>query len=68
MRTVIAVILVLASGPLLGFAMLWFGCSATSILGSFCGHNALLTFVLLVVLGWVATTALLVALSGRKAS
>ena len=68
MGTAVAVILVVASGPLLSFATLWLGCSATTILGSFCGHNGLFTVVVLMVLGWVATAALLAALSGRKPS
>ena len=68
MGTAIAVILVVASGPLLGFATLWLGCSATSILGGLCGHNGLFTLIVLMVVGWVATAALLAALSGRKAS
>jgi hypothetical protein len=68
MGTAAAVVLVIASGPLLGFATLWLGCSATSMLGVFCGHNALFTLTVLVVLGWVATVALMAALSGRKRS
>jgi hypothetical protein len=68
MGTAIAVILVVASGPLFGFAALWLGCSATSILGGLCGHNGLFTLVVLMVVGWVGTAALLAALSGRKAS
>lgn len=67
MGTAVAVILVVVSGPLLSFAALWLGCSATTILGSFCGHNGLFTLVVLMLLGWVATAALLAALPSASA-
>jgi hypothetical protein len=67
MGTAIAVILVIASGPLVAFALLWLGCSATSVLGGLCGHNGLFTLIVLMVVGWVAAAALLASLSGRKA-
>jgi hypothetical protein len=67
MRTAIAFILVIATGPLVAVAALWLGCNATSLLGAFCGHNAPLTLIVLVALGWIGTAALLAAFSGRRA-
>jgi hypothetical protein len=63
--TALAIIAVIASGPAFGFAALWLGCRVTSALGTYYGHNGLLTLIVLVVIGWLVAIAAVAALSGR---
>ena len=65
-RSVLVIVGIFALGPAIGCAVLWLGCSVTRVLGEFCGHNAPLTLIALVVAGWLITVAVVVVLSGRQ--
>jgi hypothetical protein len=55
LKTVILVLLVLATGPVAAVLMLMAGCSGRHpLFGGMCGHNAPVTLLLLLVMSWIA--------------
>jgi hypothetical protein len=66
-RTLLAALAILHLGPGLAFAVLAFGCDGSGGgVPLVCGHNVLLSFVGLTVLGWLLLSVAWVLLQSRR--
>jgi hypothetical protein len=57
----------LFSGPIFAFVVLAVGCAVPwQLLGVWCGHNAVLSLVVLSVAGWLVAAVAIAVIAGRK--
>ena len=66
LRRAVAFVVVLLGGPALAYGTLHLGCGESQLLGVACGHNAPISFVGLVLAGWVLLGAAVALLSASS--
>ena len=67
MWTVVKVLAILVTGPVLAFGVLAIGCNGASpALGTLCGHNSLLSLVVLTLAAWCILATVNVGVSALR--